>query len=168
MQCLTEPEASAWLRQRTIPEDPYHRDERPPFYLQFHAPSPHRHTDAWVRQYWKRIIPGADAMVYMTDWGLYEQSEMIAVMGIRNSQGESRPLIEAPAHAVTAEACETGIGLFSLAVSFEWSSYLYSPMNRSTLYNWEGDILDFWTDSEEALAEMRRLVEEFGLGLNTP
>lgn len=72
------------------------------------------------------------------------------------------------ASLIKAAKPQTGISLFSLSIAFEWSTCLYSPVNRSTLYNWEGEILDFWTDSEEALAEMRRLVEEFGLGFLSP
>jgi hypothetical protein len=99
----------------------------------------------------------------MTDWGLFQPSEMISILGIRLAQGDARKLIEAPGHCLGSDESEPGIALFSLSASYAWSSYLYSPIHRSTLYNWEGEIFDYWTDSIEALEEMKLLLTQFDL-----
>jgi len=165
MQCLANNEVSEWLRQHAIQEDPYHLGHAPAYYLQFHAPQQHRQLDAFTRHYYARIISGSASLLHVTDWCLYKPSEMIAIAGIRSSNGEVRLLIEAPGHEIEPSETETGIALFSLCGSFAWTAYLYSPQARTTLYCWEGGIFDFWTDSGEMLAEMRSIVSEFSLSL---
>ena len=99
----------------------------------------------------------------MTDWSTYNQSEMIAISGIRLSESEGRVLIDAPGHALSFREKDIGISLFSLSASFGWSPYLYSPRENSILHNWEGDVFDFWTNSEETFTEMKRILHEFEL-----
>ena len=163
MKCITESQIDDWLHQRSIRKDPYHGDASPAFYLQFYAPTNHRRIDAFVRHYYDRVVPEADSLIRMTDWGLYQQSEMIAIVGIRSSRAEDRMLIDAPGHILPAGEKEIGISLFSLSASFAWSSYLYSPRDHSTLFNWEGEIFDFWTDSEQAVSEMKLMLNQFDL-----
>lgn len=163
MQCATESEIDNWLNERAIPKDPYYGEAAPEFYLQFHAPPKYRWLDAFTRHYYERIIPESESLIHITDCALYQPSEMIAITGIRRSRGEDRLLIEVPGHSLILEEVELGISLFSLAASFAWSSYLYSPANRSTLHNWEGEIFDFWTDSKQCLAEMGVILREFDL-----
>ena len=163
MKCITESQIDDWLHQRSIRKDPYHGDASPAFYLQFYAPTNHRRIDAFVRHYYDRVVPEADSLIRMTDWGLYQQSEMIAIVGIRSSRAEDRMLIDAPGHILPAGEKEIGISLFSLSASFAWSSYLYSPLDHSTLFNWEGEIFDFWTDSEQAVSEMKLMLNQFDL-----
>lgn len=163
MNCVTESEIDEWLRERSIPKDPYRGDSEPAFYLQFHAPATHRRMDALVRHYYDQMIPESESLVHMTDWGGYEQSEMVAIAGIRSSCGEGRMLIDAPGHILTSGEKDMGISLFSLSASFAWSSYLYSPQHRSTLYNWEGELFDFWTNSEQAMSEMKLVLKQLDL-----
>ena len=163
MKCITESQIDDWLQQRSIHKDPYHCDASPAFYLQFYAPTNHRSVDAFVRHYYDLIVPEVDSLIHMTDWGLYQQSEMIAIVGIRSSRGEDRMLIDAPGHILPSGEKEIGVSLFSLSTSFAWSSYLYSPRNHSTLFNWEGEIFDFWSDSEQAVSEMRLILNQFDL-----
>ena len=163
MRCVTDSEIDEWLRKRSIPKDPYHSDSSPAFYLQFYAPTNHRRIDAFARHYFERILPAADSLIHMTDWGLYEQSEMIAVLGVRSSRGEDRMLIDAPGHILPIGEKDIGISLFSLSASFEWSSYIYTAQDHSTLFNWEGEIFDFWTDSEHVATEMKLMLNQFDL-----
>ena len=163
MKCITESQINEWLGQRSIHKDSYHGDASPSFYLQFYAPTNHRRIVAFVRYYYDRIVPEVDSLIHLTDWGLYQQSEMIAIAGIRSSRGEDRLVIDAPGHIFSSAEKEIGISLFSLSASFDWSSYLYSPRNHSTLFNWEGEIFDFWSDSELAVSEMRLMLNQFDL-----
>ena len=163
MKCITESQVDDWLQQRSIHKDPYHSDASPTFYLQFYAPSNHRRIDAFVRYYHDRIVPEADSLIHMTDWVINEQSEMIAIVGIRSSHGEDRMLIDAPGHVLPSGEKEIGISLFGLSTLLGWSSYLYSSRDHSTLLNWEGEIFDFWTDSAQAVSEMKLILNKFKL-----
>ena len=162
MQCLTENEISHWLRERGIPEAPYHQVPPTSFYLQFFTP-PNQSLSAFFRQYWALVIGGETALVHITDWGLYTASEMIPLMGIRALHSETRTLIDAPGHLLETHESETVISLMTLTTFFAWSSYWYSPSGHSILYNWEGDIFDFWTDDAAKMEMMKRLLVDFDL-----
>jgi hypothetical protein len=72
-------------------------------------------------------------------------------------------LIDSPGHIFIPSENEIGVALFALSASFAWSSYVYSPHHRSTLYNWEGEVFDFWTDSAEVVSEMKLILKQFDL-----
>ena len=72
-------------------------------------------------------------------------------------------LIDSPGHIITPSEKKIGISLFALSASFAWSSYIYSPHHRSTLYNWEGEVFDYWTDSAEVVSEVKLILEQFDL-----
>lgn len=163
MQCLTDNEVSQWLRERKIPEAPYHQGSSPGYHLQFHVPKSHRAKDTFIRNYFSLLICNSETLVHITDWGLYTESEMIPVLGIRALHSESRNLIDAPGHSLESDETEAGIALMTLTASFAWSSYLYCPRNHATLYNWEGDILDFWTDNFAQISIMKTLLSDFEL-----
>ena len=163
MRCVTDSEITNWLHERSIPKDPYLGDTAPQHHLQFYAPSTYRQLDALARHYYERIIPDSDSLIHETDWSSYQQSEMIAILGLRSSRGDDRMLIDAPGHILTPSDKEIGISLFALSASFAWSSYLYSSRHHSTLHNWEGDIFDFWTDNVSSFSEMKLMLKEFEL-----
>ena len=163
MKCLAEGEVNVWLQERGIPKSPYSGEIAPKYYFQFYAPSEYRTTDAFLRLYYSRILSEDESLIDVTDWSLYLPSEMTAIDGIRRLSSERRRLIDASGHWLTAEEAETGVSLFSLTAAFMWKSYLYSKSDRTTLYNWEGEIFDFWTDSKKVLTELRLLVAKFDL-----
>jgi hypothetical protein len=162
MKCLTENEISHWLDQHGIVGDPYAKSHAA-FYLQFDAPKKHQAIDGFIRRYYDLIVRSTDTLLHITDWGLYTPSEMIPVMGIRSLHSEARLLIEAPGHLLDSAEAETAISLIALTASFAWSSYLYCPTNRSTLYNWEGDVFDFWTDDPSLIAILKGILQDFDL-----
>lgn len=162
MKCLTENEISQWLDQRGIVGDPYVKSHSA-VYLQFDAPKKHQAIEAFIRRYYDLIVRSTDTLLHITDWGLYTKSEMIPVMGIRSLHSEARLLIDAPGHLLDSAEAETAISLMALTTSFAWSSYLYCPTNRSTLYNWEGDIFDFWTDDPSQMAILKGILQDFDL-----
>jgi hypothetical protein len=163
MKCLKESEVSGWLLEQGLPGDPYRGDTAPDHYLQFSVPTRYLALEAFVRQFYSRIIPETESLIHFTDWGLYQESQMMAVAGIRTGAGECRTLREAPGHVVATGEVAAGVALFSLAAAFAWSCYLYVPSERTILYNWEGELFDFWTDGGSRLQEMRLLLKEFDL-----
>lgn len=160
MKCVSDREVSGWLLDHGLPEDPYRGEAAPDHYLQFSVPKSFLALEAFVRQFYSRLIPEAESLIHLTDWGLYQESQMVAVAGIRAGAGEHRALRESPGHVLPSSSGEVGVALFSLATAFAWSSYLYCPSNRTILYNWEGELLDFWTDSDLKNEEMRTLLKE--------
>jgi hypothetical protein len=103
------------------------------------------------------------AMLSMEDWPLYHPDEMRLIEVIRLAHNERSFLIETPGHVFDiSEATET-IGMFSLSVAFEWTSYLYLPDAKITVLNWEGVICDFWAEDKTATDEMLEILSSFKL-----
>jgi hypothetical protein len=163
MKCISDGEISGWLLKQELPEDPYRGEVVPDHYLQFSVPKSFLALENFVRQFYNRIIPEAETLIHLTDWGLYQESQMVAMAGIRAGAGEYRALREAPGHVLPASSGEAGVALFSLATSFAWSCYLYCPLERTILYNWEGELLDFWTDSNLKHEELKTILKQFGI-----
>jgi hypothetical protein len=163
MKCLTDREVSAWLEEHGIPERPYEGREAPVHYLQLHAPGSYPRLEALIQAIHCRLAPGAGWLIQIEDWAHYTPSQLIAVQGIRALAGESRLLIDSPGHLIGPDEADTAISLSSLCAAFGWSAYTYSSLARTTLYNWEGEIFDFWTDCAELYAEMKSIVAEFSL-----
>src|SRR6218665_2176554 len=109
MHCLTESEISHWLQQHGIVEDPYNAPETTDLYIQFYKPESNLTTDAFLRIYGELIFENTGTVVHITDWGLYTESEMIAIMGIRSQHSEERRLIDAPGHLLESSEMETAI-----------------------------------------------------------
>lgn len=160
---MTESEIDEWLLVRSLPKDPYHQKIGPDDYVQFSAPSSHQRLDAFIRQCFAIFVSESESLIRMTDWSLYQPSDMIAIDAIRSSQREFRLLIDAPGRHLAPEESELGIALFRLSALFGWSSYLYAPATRSVLLNWEGELFDFWTESEAKLMDMKAIMKQYDL-----
>ncbi len=154
MTCLTMSEQSELLARLSIVEEPYGKDIAPKHYCQFYAPKTLRAIQAVTRDLGLTFFKSNQALLTVKDWALYDPHEMHLFESLRKTHGESRPLIEAPAHLFTSTEHADLIGLFGLSVAFEWTSYLYFVDSRVTLLNWEGVIFDFWSAGREAREEM--------------
>lgn len=165
MRCLTPTETSRWLAERGLIGEPYYdkSPDSPTFYLQFHTPKTEDGIESLVRSYFGIIIPDQETLIEMNDWASYLPEQMEVVTAIRSQHGEDRWLIHAPGHLISAEDVEWGIRLFSTSVAFGWSSHVYAPVAGTTLFNWEGDLFDFFTESEELWLGMKDLVIGSGL-----
>ena len=161
MRCLTTIEISDWLSRMEVPEDPYWGEPNSMHYLQFYAPPEHRRVEAFSRMFYQQIIPNSELLIHITDWVFYTPSEMLVIDAVRGSHNESRRLIDAPGHLVDQSESDLGIALFSLSASYAWKSYLYSPHLRTTLYNWDGEIFDFWTNGNQEYLAMKSLLSQF-------
>jgi hypothetical protein len=82
---------------------------------------------------------------------------------VRTTHGERRPLIDAAGHLFPTDEKDDLVGLFSLTVAYYWSAYLYFPSSKTTLFNWEGEIFDFWTDDPNCYAKLLELQKSFHL-----
>lgn len=163
MKCITEAEVKTWLGKRGIAHAPLFEKNASGRHLQFDSPSPHLRIDAFIRHYLSNGIWNQPIMIHITDWPLYKPSEMLVIDAIRLHHRETRALIKAPGHLVLPKEKETAIALFSLTISYGWNSYLYSEAYKNILYNWEGQIVDFWTHSADQYKRMLKLMRTFKL-----
>lgn len=165
MKCLTDIEQTELLSSWSVPEDPYHGSLSPTYYSQFYPPKQFRALQYFTLAYLEFFGADRPGLVAFTDWGLYAPHEMALIDTTRLAEGETRPLIEASGHHFGPEEKNKMVAAFSLGVAYGWSSYLYLPNHKTILFNWEGDIMDFWTDSAENFSQMASLLSTYKLKL---
>lgn len=152
------------MAENRLPFQPYNKKlSETTFYLQFHAPSRFHQIEALTETFLDQIVNAKDAMITVVDTPLMTTSNFRLFEQLRNAHGEKRLWLETPAHLFGREEQPDLIGLFGLTVIFGWMAYLYVPNSRSVLYNWEGEIFDFWTAEETTMSEMAKLIDRFTL-----
>ncbi|MBX3416568.1 MAG: hypothetical protein KF851_03115 [Pirellulaceae bacterium] len=166
MKCMTLNEISQWQSEHCVTPEPYGNPRLPRHYLQFRVPNAPLSNAEFLRQYFR--IVNAEKLVHITDWPLYRPSEMLVMNSLRGLAIESRFLIDAPGHLFAPDEIEFAVALYGKACRFQWNAYLYLPNDRATLYNWEGELFDFWTNDASIFEALNELVCEFELSLNQP
>ena len=161
MRCLDQSEIDQWLTKRRVTSEPYGKLDSPTHYCQFKLPQRPLANAAFIREI--LALSEDEILVHVTDWPTYEPSEMAIVDSLRKASGESRYLIDAAGHLFTADESELAIALFGHTGNFEWNAYLYRPNDLATLYNWEGEFYDFWSENARTHATLTNLVDKFGL-----
>lgn len=163
MKCLTKEEITQWLSDQKVTPTPYNNVKPPARYLQFKLPPRPLANASFIRQF-LQLITG-EILVHVTDWPTYEPAEMAVVDALRHKWNESRNLIDAPGHLIPSNEPELVIALFGHTGNFEWNAYLYLPKDLATLYNWEGELYDFWSNDGDVHLALRKLADDFGLTL---
>jgi len=161
MKCLTQQEIARWLTEQCVTPSPYGSAKSPTHYLQFKFPKGPVANTSFIRQFLK--LTSGDILVHVTDWPTYKRAEMAVVNALRHEWGESRNLIDAPGHLFPANESGLATALFGHTGNFAWNAYLYLPGDLATLYNWEGELYDFWSNDAATQLALERLTGEFGL-----
>jgi hypothetical protein len=157
MRTLTNRACSEWLASHSIAEAPYERPHDPtPFCEQFELPDAPQRISHVARCLVELSEPFGEALLHFTDWPLYEPDEMAVVTAMRAAYGEQRPLIESSGHLFVSSERDLLIGLFALAVCYQWTAYLYFD-HRTIFLCWEGELLDLWTSDRSRVAAIREL-----------
>ncbi len=163
MRCLTDSEQREWLIKNGQIENPYgNNSSSGKFYHQFCTPTRLAAIESFSDSYlnlWK----DGEALLVVTDWALYQPYEMRLFELARRAHGENRNLIEATGHIFSIEEKDDLTALFSLTVAYQWKAYLYLPLAKTTLFNWKGEVFDFWTDNFDNSTELLDLQKAFRL-----
>jgi len=163
VEFLSGVEISDWLASVGQIEDPYTGDREPPIRIQFDAPRHYRHIEAFIRCFLSEVATSDKLLIVLTDSEPAEESQRFVHQCLRICEGEKRPVEVVPGILLSGEEAEKAIALFTLFSSFGWKGYLYSTRDQIVLYNWEGEIFDFWTSSEQKMNELMRIIRNFGL-----
>jgi hypothetical protein len=168
MKTLTDDACSKWLASHKLAADPYYAEEsrRPPSYEQYSLPQRALSSSAALRS----IVAGAEpferALLHIKDWALYSPDEMAIVERVRQSCGDTLPLIETPGHVFAAEERELLIGLLALVTAYGWTAYVYFD-HGLTLLSWEGEVLDLWATDRVRYDAVRELLKNMGIKLSS-
>jgi hypothetical protein len=163
MRFLTPGEISEWIKANDLIEDPYTGESEPRFHAQCYAPDTYFAVEYFLRTVFGQLLAEGELLIHVSDWEPSEPCRDFATNALREKLGETRPIDETPGLLINRSSDEVAIALFAQCACFKWKSFVYSTCDRATLYNWEGDIFDFWTDSEAKLSEFRSLMQNFQL-----
>jgi hypothetical protein len=159
MKMLTEKTCFEWLATKGIPAAPYSQPERAaPFYEQVKLPAQALRQAATARQLVVSCEPFSAALLQFIDWPFYGPDEMAVLCGLRTLYGDNNPMIESPGHVFDNAERDLLIGMFSLAMHYGYSAYLYFD-HGTTLLCWQGELLDFWTSDESRATQVRRVLQ---------
>jgi len=163
MKCLTEFEIATWLDDQCVTPAPYGNHGSPTHCLQFKHPVQPVANSEFIRQFLNAT--SGEILIHITDWPLHSPAEMAIADAIRRQWNETRNLIDAPGHLFAPNESELAIAMFGHTGNYEWNAYLYTPGDIATLYNWEGELYDCWTNDAATHLAVETLVGNFGLAL---
>jgi hypothetical protein len=163
MQGLTPGQITAWLSSHGQIEDPYLSDRQPLFRVQCYAPRAYQATECFVEVICDQLMNEGELLVHITDAFPSKPCRDLMTTALRREFGEERSIEDAPGFLAQRSEMWHAVALFSLCCCFEWKGYVYGIQNQMTLYNWEGEILDFWTDSEIKRDQFREIMRNFKL-----
>ena len=165
MRFLTPEEVTMWLNEKGQIEDAYHAHEEsvPPLHVQCEVPDRYRRIECFVRTVLSEVFLDGDLLVQITDWWPCEGCNEFIFEAMRRSCGETRPIETTPGYLVAETERERAVAIFTMATCFGWKCYIYGVRDRTVFFNWEGDIFDFWSDSEATVKSYFRIMEGFDL-----
>jgi hypothetical protein len=164
MKTLTPEQCPRWLKDAGFNHDPFRGSGEASYHFMTGGLTDSRRSIAFARNLLQAIQPNSDHLLEITDWSLYQKDEMAVVQSLRASFGETRWLIKSPGHVFPPSDLDLGVGLFALTIAYGWSSYIYIPTPRLTIFNWEGDMFEFWSDEKKSI----ELAEEFSRSHELP
>ncbi len=163
MKCLTQLEIAFWLDAHCVTPEPYGHQRPPAHYLQFKHPVQPVANSEFIRQFLNAT--SGEVLIHITDWPAYKPDEMAVANALRRQCNETRNLIDAAGHLFAPNESELAIAMFGHTGNYEWNAYLYTPNDMATLYNWEGELYDCWTNDPAMHLAVETLVDNFGVTL---
>jgi hypothetical protein len=135
MDVLTKSEAEMWCRTHRAMLDDRCRPREPERAERFEIPQDAGQRVALVAGHFSGRSFGASSLVWFTEWGIWPSSERQHIFyRFRASYGEVRPLIDAPAHLLTANERDELLSLVTIGILFLWDVYLVADDGSAALH----------------------------------
>jgi hypothetical protein len=140
MRFLTSQEWQSWCAERQIPlqeagwirpdlsTDHFHIAEVP-----YEGDSGAKVSMA--RFLFSLVTPEPETLILVDDWTVWPSSQHMPLFTrFRQALGESRPLIEAPGHVISASDADDAVSLIATSLLFLWDCYGISASGRDAFY----------------------------------
>ena len=128
MLTLTKAEAGAWCANHNVPLEHRGYPARPANAEKFEIPVDSGRRMHLVASHLQSDSGHAEALVWFTEWGVWPTSERPHIFArFRASYGETRPLIQVPAHVFGNDEQEDLLSFVTLGVLFLWDVYVVVP-----------------------------------------
>jgi hypothetical protein len=81
------------------------------------------------------VTPEPETLILVDDWAVWPTSQHMPLFTrFRQALGESRPLIEAPGHVVSASDNDDAVSVIATSLLFIWDCYGISASGRDAFY----------------------------------
>ena len=140
MRFLTPAEWQTWCTERRIPllEAGWIRPDisADHFYI---ADVPYNADSgakvSMARFLFSLVPPEPQTLILVDDWAVWPSSQHMPLFTrFRQALGESRPLIESPAHLVSASDSDDAVSIIATSLLFIWDCYGISSSGRNAFY----------------------------------
>ena len=140
MRFLTPAEWQNWCTQRQIPlrEAGWIRPDLSADH--FHVADVPYDGDSGAKVSMARFLfslvaPEPETLILVDDWAVWPSSQHMPLFTrFRQALGESRPLIESPAHLVSASDSDDAVSIVATSLLFSWDCYGISSSGRDAFY----------------------------------
>lgn len=164
MKWLDKRGATQWKITHEQFVDPYRDGCNAKIWIQFEAPAEYTTLECIVKCFLAEVLcESEEFLVDFVDWSPSQTCRDLLIEALRLKSCGIGQLQNSPACLCTSAEMDWVMALFVLSSCFEWKAYLYGSHGNTGLYNWEGEIWDFWTDSDAHWNKMNTILESFGL-----
>ena len=142
MLSLSRDEAEAWCVRHGIPVA-HHRPARPAACTTLPIPDQTGQRVSLVREQLAALDGESEILVWFTEWGVWPSAERQHIFDrFRASYGETRPLIEIPAHALASSEMEDLLSLVTLGVLFLWDVNVIGSSGKRMVFYSHDEMVD--------------------------
>lgn len=135
MLTLSRSDAEAWCLSRGVRLDARRRPDVPAGAESFPIPEDAGRRIAVVAGHLDDYRGESETLVWFTGWGVWPSGERPHIFSrLRASYGETRALIEAPAHVFARAEAEDAISFVTLGVLFLWDVYVIGDSGKRLLH----------------------------------
>lgn len=167
-QYLTTSECTEWLRQHRITEAPYGKFTlfKNKYCCQYRV----LNKEDFASEAVGRLASFKEALLVIVDWHfhwveddedpwIYYKAHQIPFIKMAQSLiSQYKPIPYKGFGLLYLNKREEIISHIKVAIEMGWSVYLYPDSADTTLYFWEGDIMDIWSNSKTIFSEFKKLV----------
>ena len=162
MRCLTDSECTDWIKVQGMVVSPYGDSEGCPVMKAGHYHQFGIQNSAFLAE---RLValasPFEQGLLWIIDDGWDITPIDALIDALRRSHGESRPSGLVTGYLYDAAEGDEMAGLFFLTIEHGMSAYLYMAGSDATFFNWEGTLIDAWTNDPNQTQEVQMIVDRW-------
>jgi hypothetical protein len=158
MQFLTDEEAAAWARGRTLLMPFGDRPERQPRLpsLRCTFPRPAHRLFAFSATIASAIARGDSCLLWITGYGVWPSSENSHLYyRLRESYGDHRLLHEAPGHLCLKHEVDDLTTVLQLALLFGWDAYALPDSDHAAAFCSHDEFVECYARAPAELADIK-------------
>ena len=161
---ITATECTKWLHDHNMVESPYGLKENKSKYCDQYKITKREEFSSEIIEQMGSFKDGL--LVFMDwnfyhpeDWKYYKPYELPFIEMVHTTTSKQNPSFDKGSGFLYAD--DQRIELIShikLSIELGWSVYLYPDSATTTLFFWEGELMDVWSDSKIIFSNLKKLL----------